>query len=201
MTTARKVKTCAEVKTYVCVCVSLSVSLSVQAGAERVRSQLQHIQRVCPDRRRRSFTVTLQCADEPTAQSDTLHAQLSALQALAIEPPKLFDFYKVELQGLPMTHKVMQALRGLPEWTETLDLSTCTWPLAACEYAQLAQCIPTAIRTWGLGDLAGPVFESICEGVPAQQEGVNSARSLLLWVEGDTEVRNEIAARRGIRVM
>ncbi len=71
----------------------------------------------------------------------------------AAEPP-----VTLELCAWALTKEVMGILRDLPAWPGVLDLCTCKWPLRPEQYAGLGEYVPTAFRSWWLGEHAAEGF-------------------------------------------
>lgn len=82
-----------------------------------------------------------------------------------------------------MTQDSIEALRGLPHWLGTLDLSMCgPWPLEPTQYKALAQAIPTSYTTWQLGNgVSQAVIESMCEGANERRVGLGLEPLCIAW--------------------
>ncbi len=128
-------------------------------------------------------------SDSPT----TTAAQLTLLSALAVSHDSLAEQAhdgrqsltefvtqepyntQVVLKDWSMTREAMASLQGLPQnWPHAqLDFSKCTWPLQACDYAQLAQHVPlSSFSTYDVGAIVEPgLLDSVCEGVNAHRAG------------------------------
>ncbi len=88
----------------------------------------------------------------------------------------------VALVGWPMTCEAMQVLQELPHMGSTLDLSTCTFPLPASEYTQLARSVHFGYAEWQLGaSCSVAVLCNVCMGIEQYRErwGVPPVR--LVW--------------------
>ncbi len=106
--------------------------------------------------------------------------QLSVLQALRKARAAFSTKAELRIHGLHMTHDVMDALRSLPTWGRTLDLTDCTWPLEPSEYKRLAQCIPAKYRKWRLGAVSEALVDSVWDAVLA--EGPKGRKGLsIVW--------------------
>ncbi len=97
----------------------------------------------------------MQCEQEDTADSEQcaklLADMLTVLRAVPWDSTAPDARASVYLQRWPMTRQVMQALRGLPEWS-VLDfgseVNACTWPLDSKRYKALATYIPRSYTDW-----------------------------------------------------
>ncbi len=87
------------------------------------------------------------------------------------------------LKGFAMLGPVVEALRGLPAWSGTLDLRDCgPWPLEPTQYKGLAHAIPTSYTVWELGhSVPQAVVDSICEGVNERRERLGLRPIAVCW--------------------
>ncbi len=110
----------------------------------------------------------------------TLCAQLTFMRSLRLAEPERAD---VALGWLVMTHEVMVALQGLPNWPGVLIIRNCIWPLPVLEYTQLGHCVPTSYTEWRVScDQA--VLESICVGINEHRARLG-ARPLVVYANID----------------
>lgn len=74
-----------------------------------------------------------------------------------------------------MTADALSALRHLPPWSCTLDLSNCTWPEDPDVYGGLGMCAPVTYKRWVLGKGVKPktaLLTSICAGINERRQGL-----------------------------
>ncbi len=95
-----------------------------------------------PKHQKPTVPFKIVCASSPTAPASTLSAQLNILRS--VKPADSVHRVRVRLQGFDMTRDVMAALHGLPHWVAILNFSSCTWPLPAGRYRELAHNVPTS---------------------------------------------------------
>lgn len=139
----------------------------------RLHQRLAHLQL-----RSNWGVVKLPCPD--TKPLDTLTAQLALLRATSFkETDKVL--LSVRLEGWPVTHDIMCALAGLPEWPCFIGFFTCTWPLEPSEYFDLPQHVPLTYCRWGLDRAPTPVIESICDGMRERREGLDLPTVHVHW--------------------
>ncbi len=103
--------------------------------------------------------------------------QLAALRSMKFTEA---DMVSLRFSEVPITHVIMQALRGLPAG-KFIDLSRSQWPLPAEAYCQLAYCVPSSYQVWDFGTIltsrsevygcivAGISERCIAESLPARQ--------------------------------
>ncbi len=139
------------------------------------------------------ITVSLVCTndyDHPQLQRD----QLSVLRSMRLRDPPCP--VRVELCKWSMTQETIELLRDLPECADTLDFGAgvyeCTWPLVACEYEQVAKCVPSCYTTWCLhwpeeymSPQHAPLIKSMCAGIEQHRRGLRPVTIVLHGYKGE----------------
>ncbi len=144
-----------------------------EGEAKELQRRLQHM--VWSPR-----TITVQYPEDHDMQSyGALCTHLGTLRGLQLDTDAS-GRCTVRLDGWALTQDAMDALRTLPSYTGTLDLSACKLSLNPHEYTQLGSHIPTSFTEWDMGVCDAGVVFSICSGVEKRREGLGIGRLKLL---------------------
>ncbi len=192
----------------------------LQVLIEGVTSRLQHI-RFTPNTQT-STTLTIH-VPEPYTQNarevDTnlLHAYMSVLKAVQFDSTDTERVVCVRLHNWPMTNETMVALRGLPHWAGTLDLTGCTWALRPGVYRQLAACVPESYARWelqappvqatggawssGAATKPSALLESICEGINKRRAARGMQRLTYQCVSGTAQTQTQTQGKHAAHVV
>ncbi len=166
---------------HVCVCVC--VHMCSQDDVELLRQRLQHLQ-LSPEH------IEVHYPD--SNHYDALRDQLSFLSSMGAN----MGSGQLKLHKWVMTKDTLTALRHLPPWSATLNLTSCTWPEYTAVYGELPMCVPITYTRWVLGKEVKPgtaLLTSICAGINERRQGSESEPvTLVLYGTGGGGAKEKV---------
>ncbi len=131
-------------------------------------------------------SIYLHCSSDTTQHAAAVHAQLAVLRAMQLPDTDPNPTICIDLCSTALAADTLAALQGLPDWPQAqlqLSVSSCTWPMEAAQYTQLAQVVPVSYREWFLMGVSDEVVQSVCAGVNQRRQGLGLG-PVTVWRSG-----------------